>query len=156
MLTLRKIAIWLSKSCQKLEILLKKNENFCQFFEKNVKFLAIFWQSNGNFPEGQHPLYLIVNWESMFMHVHGIFMLTNKTTHEWQCQSLPTLPVSSASDVILIRSTWRHSDDEPSYLVNTCNPQVKCTQHLPFFHNTRRAGHIILYQCYLDTLDSTK
>ena len=26
---------------------------FVNFFEKNVKFLAIFWQSNGNFPEGQ-------------------------------------------------------------------------------------------------------
>ena len=26
---------------------------FGNFFEKNVKFLAIFWQSNGNFPEGQ-------------------------------------------------------------------------------------------------------
>jgi len=26
---------------------------FINFFEKNVKFLAIFWQSNGNLPEGQ-------------------------------------------------------------------------------------------------------
>ena len=71
-LTLRKIAIWLSKNCQKLDIFSKKltkivlffnkiaNGNFVEkmtifvnFFEKNVKFLAIFWQSNGNFPKGQ-------------------------------------------------------------------------------------------------------
>ena len=32
----------------------EKNENFWQFF-LNVKFLAIFWHSNGNFPEGQLP-----------------------------------------------------------------------------------------------------
>ena len=72
-LTLLKIAIWLSKNCQKLDIFWKKiAKNFhffkknCQwqffwkiskflaiFFWKNVKFLAIFWHSNGNFPEGQ-------------------------------------------------------------------------------------------------------
>ena len=37
-----------------LAILLKKMTIFIKFFEKNVKFLAIFWHSNGNFPEGQH------------------------------------------------------------------------------------------------------
>ena len=72
-LTLRKIAIWLSKNWQKLDIFsqkIDKNFHFFQknchwqffwkkwqflaiFFEKNVKFLPIFWQSNGNFPEGQ-------------------------------------------------------------------------------------------------------
>ena len=44
-LTLRKIAIWLSKNCQKLDIFFKK-------IDKNCHFLAIFGQSNGNFPEG--------------------------------------------------------------------------------------------------------
>ena len=52
----------MSKNCQKLDIfskkltmaiLLKKMTIFVNFFEKNVKFLAIFGQSNGNFPEGQ-------------------------------------------------------------------------------------------------------
>ena len=40
----------------------EKNENFWQFFwKKKVKFLAIFWQSNGNFQEGQpHTFYIIV------------------------------------------------------------------------------------------------
>ena len=72
-LTLRKIAIWLSTNFQKLDIFskkiaknflffqkklpmaifLKKMKIFGNFFWKNVKFLAIFWQSNGNFPEGQ-------------------------------------------------------------------------------------------------------
>ena len=57
-LTLRKIAIWMSKNWPKLDIFFKridKNFHFFQknFFQKNVKFLAIFWQSNGNFPEGQ-------------------------------------------------------------------------------------------------------
>ena len=52
-LTLRKIAIWLSKNCQKLDIFLKKMKIFVNSFEKNVKILAIFWHSNGNFPEGQ-------------------------------------------------------------------------------------------------------
>ena len=49
------------KNCQKfsffskklpLAIFLKKKMAFF-FFWKNVKFLAIFWQSNVNFPEGQ-------------------------------------------------------------------------------------------------------
>ena len=31
----------------------KKKKIFVNFFEKNVKFLAIFLHSNGNFPEGQ-------------------------------------------------------------------------------------------------------
>ena len=31
----------------------EKMKIFGNFFEKNVKFLAIFWHSNGNFPEGQ-------------------------------------------------------------------------------------------------------
>ena len=70
-LNLRKIAIWMSKNCQKLDIFqqnwqklsffqqiangnfLEKNYNFWQLFWKNVKILAIFWQSNGNFPEVQ-------------------------------------------------------------------------------------------------------
>ena len=37
---------YLKKNCQKLSF-------FGNFFEKYVKFLAIFWHSNGNFPEGQ-------------------------------------------------------------------------------------------------------
>jgi len=55
------------KNCQRLDILKKKLPKififskklpmamkiFGNFFEKNVKFLAIFWQSNGNFPKGQ-------------------------------------------------------------------------------------------------------
>ena len=28
-------------------------DNFWQFFEKNITFLAVFWHSNANFPEGQ-------------------------------------------------------------------------------------------------------
>ena len=32
---------------------------FGNFFEKNVKFLAIFWQSNSNFLEGQLTSMLI-------------------------------------------------------------------------------------------------
>ena len=58
-LILRKIAIWMPK----FFIFFKKNCHW-QFFWKNVKFfgnffgkmssfLAIFWQSNGNFPEGE-------------------------------------------------------------------------------------------------------
>ena len=50
----------------------EKNENFWQlflkkclvfgnFFEKDIKFLAIFWHSNGNFPEGQVVSKLINN-----------------------------------------------------------------------------------------------
>ena len=31
----------------------EKKTIFCQFFSKNVKFSAIFWHSNGNFPEDQ-------------------------------------------------------------------------------------------------------
>ena len=71
-LTLRKIAYWMSKNCQKLTFFLNWQKlsffqqncqwQFCWkiwqflsiFFEKNVKILAIFWQSNGNFPDGQH------------------------------------------------------------------------------------------------------
>ena len=50
------------KNCQKfsffskklpMAIFWKKMKIFCIFFGKNVKFLANFWQSNGNFPEGQ-------------------------------------------------------------------------------------------------------
>ena len=72
-LTLRKIAIWMSKNYKKFtffqknwqklsfffqqncqwQFCWKKKTIFVNFFEKNVKFLAIFWQSNGNFPEGQ-------------------------------------------------------------------------------------------------------
>ena len=40
-----------------MAIFLKKVKNFGHFFWKNVKFLAIFWQSNGNFPEGQVSSY---------------------------------------------------------------------------------------------------
>ena len=36
-----------------LGILLKKRQFLSIFFWKNVKFLAFFWHSNGNFPEGQ-------------------------------------------------------------------------------------------------------
>ena len=34
------------------------------FFEKNVRFLTIFWQSSGNFPEGQFPIKSRLNWSS--------------------------------------------------------------------------------------------
>ena len=36
-----------------LAIFWKKNNFLSIFLKINVKFLAIFWQSNGNFPEGQ-------------------------------------------------------------------------------------------------------
>ena len=36
-----------------MAIFLKKMKIFGNFFWKSVKFLPIFWQSNGNFPEGQ-------------------------------------------------------------------------------------------------------
>ena len=71
-MTLRKIAIWLSKNCPKLDIFskelpkivifsqklavaifVKKITIFGHSFEKNDKLLAIFWHSNVNFPEGQ-------------------------------------------------------------------------------------------------------
>ena len=76
-LTLRKIAFWLSKICRKLKkkfFLIAKNchffkkklpklcccflaifkkDIFWQFKKKRREFLAIFWHSNGNFPEGQ-------------------------------------------------------------------------------------------------------
>ena len=45
--------------CQK--IFLKKMKIFANFFEKYVKFLAIFWQSNGNFPEGHVWIFLQSN-----------------------------------------------------------------------------------------------
>ena len=51
-LTLRKIAIWLTKNCQ-WQFFGKKLKIFGNFFGKNVKFFAIFSQSNGNLPEGQ-------------------------------------------------------------------------------------------------------
>ena len=64
-LTLRKIAKNLTFFQNKLPkififfkniyaFFLKKMKIFGNFFWKNVKFLAIFWQSNGNFPEGQY------------------------------------------------------------------------------------------------------
>ena len=63
-LTLRKIAIWMSKNCQKLDICLKKLPkiviifkkiaNNCHFFgKKKPSFFQIFWHSNSNFSEGQ-------------------------------------------------------------------------------------------------------
>ena len=72
-LTLQKIAIPLSKIVKNLTFFSKDWQNchffqqnchwqfcwkkwqFCQSFEKNVKFLTIVWQSNGNFLEGQVP-----------------------------------------------------------------------------------------------------
>ena len=48
----------LKKKCQKIQ-------NVGNFFGKNVNFLAFFWQSNGNFPEGQiisnHAYTTVVN-----------------------------------------------------------------------------------------------
>ena len=41
-----------------LAILLKKMTIFVNL-KKNVKFLAIFWHSNGNFPEGQHDIQFV-------------------------------------------------------------------------------------------------
>ena len=40
-----------------LAIFWEKMTIFGIFFEKNVKFLATFWQSNGNFPESQQLTY---------------------------------------------------------------------------------------------------
>ena len=61
-LTLRKIVIWMSKmpktwhffkkKCQ-WQFFWKKWKFLAIFLKKYVKFLAIFWHSNGNFPEGQ-------------------------------------------------------------------------------------------------------
>jgi len=48
---LPKIVIFSTKLL--MAILLKKNDNYGNFFEKMSSFLAIFWHSNGNFPEGQ-------------------------------------------------------------------------------------------------------
>ena len=69
-LTLRKIATWMSKNAKKLTFFFQKivNGNFFEkkwkflviffwkkrkYLAKNIKFLAIFSQSNGNFPEGE-------------------------------------------------------------------------------------------------------
>ena len=56
-----------------MAILLKKMKIFVNFFEKNVKFLAIFWQSNGNFPEGQvgtvQSAYMDIHWEEKLVSI---------------------------------------------------------------------------------------
>ena len=61
-LTVKKLPKTFQKNCQKFKKKLKKLPMaiflnfvliFGNVFEKNVKFLAIFWQSNGNFPVGQ-------------------------------------------------------------------------------------------------------
>ena len=51
--TLTKIVIFFNKIANGNFV--EKMTIFVNFFEKNVKFLAIFWQSNDNFPEGQIP-----------------------------------------------------------------------------------------------------
>ena len=54
-LTLRKIAIWMSKNCQKLDIFFKKIDKNCHFFQQNCHWqfcLSIFLkkrQFSGNF-----------------------------------------------------------------------------------------------------------
>ena len=42
-----------------MAILLKKWQFLSIFFFKNVKFLEIFWHSNGNFPEGQNSMLIL-------------------------------------------------------------------------------------------------
>ena len=78
-LTLRKIANWMSKNCQKLVIFFKKIDKNCHFFQqnchwqfcwKNVKFLAIYWHSIGNFPEGQ----LRVISDQYFLNLYTIIL----------------------------------------------------------------------------------
>ena len=78
-LTVKKLAkTWLFFNCQKFPFfskklpmaILLKNDNFCQFFWKNVKFLAIFWQSNGNFPEGHlgsHQSWESLHWSRSYL-----------------------------------------------------------------------------------------
>ena len=50
---LPKTCHFFQKNCQNFFSFWKKNENFWHFLGKMSKLLAIFWQSNGNFPESQ-------------------------------------------------------------------------------------------------------
>ena len=57
-----------------MAILLKKMTIFVNFVEKNVKSLAIFWKSNGNFPEGQESKFVDKNdkLEPMLLWSHKV------------------------------------------------------------------------------------
>ena len=67
-----------------MAILLKKQDNFCQFCWKNIKFLAIFWQSNGNFPEGQSTTHYVL----MISPQNLVYVLEEKflSGHRWLLQ----------------------------------------------------------------------
>ena len=62
------------------------------FFEKNVKFLAFFWHSNGNFPESQpltFEIYLQVWLISMIDQIlHNKLKLVAEDDGIWQLYKL--------------------------------------------------------------------
>ena len=70
----------------------EKNENFWQIFWKNVKFLAIFWQSNGNFPVGQlyTPKCMYLVWVS-FLHSKLLSWTSAKLTAVKKIDGLATM-----------------------------------------------------------------
>ena len=101
-LTLRKIAIWLSKNCQKLDIFSKKiarnfhffqkiansnfvekNENFWQFFAEKCQvfgnFLTVKWQFSGG--AGHNQIELRIQW--VFWHRKGVGQGCILSTHRF-------------------------------------------------------------------------
>ena len=57
---------------------LKKKTTFGNFFDKNVKFLAMFWHSKGNFPESQLPSFFLLRYGRVGLPI-GPRLATNGT-----------------------------------------------------------------------------
>ena len=100
-------------------------DNFWQFVWKNVKFLALFWHSNGNFPEVS-ALYRYTK-ETHFIIEHGIVRKENTVSnvkYRWDQQAdssidqslTPSLPHSN-----LISSSSLTHVHQPRYLYHCLN-----------------------------------
>ena len=88
-----------SKKLPKIDIFLGN------VLEKNVKYLSIFWQSNGNFPEGQTQMMTKLSWQ-----YHETFIIVLRennywTLPHWQGEQVHTKRLCSFGFVLVMLDT---------------------------------------------------
>ena len=94
--------------------MLKKITIFVNFYEKNIKFLAIFWQSNGKFLEGQ-----ILTTTTPLLRLQVLLKSNSSSTSTVLNRHLTSVVHKNRTDILL--GHLQKTTPSPAFSIRACS-----------------------------------